>query len=103
MKPTQVDVKELIAQGYRRVSRKFGMLSRIDRPDWMEYMAAQHSPWNPEEGMAWAKLLLKTGHAEDQYRRVYSKDQIEISPRLALQVPCSSSSLTGYLPKKEGA
>lgn len=49
------DVPAMIAAGYRRTSRKFLGLCRIDRPDWREYMAFQHAPWDPAgEGMNWA-------------------------------------------------
>lgn len=88
---------EYTARGYRRVSRKYGMLARIDRPDWREHMAGQHV-----RGMEWVDNL--GSGAADHYRRVYSRDRIEIDPTLALQVPTSGWDEVGYVPalKKAG-
>lgn len=70
------DVPAMIAAGYRRTSRKFLGLCRIDRPDWREYMAFQHAPWDPAgEGMNWVNGI---GGA-DHYRRCYSEDRIQLA------------------------
>lgn len=96
---TQFSLQELHRQGYRFVSRKWGMVSRIDRPDWKEHMAISHSPWSLEEGLEWVALIGEEG-AEDHYRRVYSKDTIEIEPeyqKKAYEVLGSScGAVTGY-------
>jgi len=98
MKPQKLSVKELIAKGYRRTSNKFGVVSRIDRPDWRGYMALKHSPWSLEAGMDWVKLLEKTpGQAEDHYRRCYSEDTLEIGRSAGLKVPPSNWDATGYV------
>lgn len=70
------DVPAMIAAGYRRTSRKFLGLCRIDRPDWREYMAFQRAPWDPAgEGMNWVNGI---GGA-DHYRRCYSEDRIQLA------------------------
>lgn len=80
-------------QGYRITSRKYGMISRIDRDDWKEYMAEKHAPWDIEEGRKWVRVLGDL-HAADHYRRVYSKDTLEIgSKALKLKIPNSMDKL----------
>lgn len=89
--------KELIAQGYRRTSNAFGLVSRIDRPDWKEYMASLHP-----NGMDWVHALEQTpGSAEDHYRRCYSKDTLELSRSVAKQIPPSGGSSVGYKAKRK--
>ena len=82
--------RDYAAEGYRVVSRKYGMISRIDRKDWKEYMAKQHAPWDAEgEGIKWVQLLGDRA-AADHYRRVYSKDTLEIGRKaLTLKIPNS--------------
>lgn len=66
-------VAQLIAAGYCRVSNKYLHLSRIDRPDWREYLAEQHAPRDPDgQGMRWS---LSSGMG-NFYRRGESKDVI---------------------------
>jgi hypothetical protein len=67
--------ERLAASGYRAVSNKYRMIARLDRPDWLEHMARQYTPWSFEEGMRWATGLGEG--AADHYRRVYSKDVLE--------------------------
>lgn len=85
-------------QGYRRISRKYGMISRIDRPDWKEHLAAKHSPWDPEAGMKWVNGI-GDGMAADFYRRVHSEDVLEIGAKEALSIPTSNHDPIGYVPK----
>lgn len=64
--------------GYCITSHKHRHVSRIDRPDWREYLAVQHAPWDPEgEGMAWVTHM--GARAGDQYRRVHSRDSLVVS------------------------
>ncbi len=81
-------ILDLISRGYRRTSRKFGTISRVDRPDWREYMAKEHAPWNIEEGLEWVETLGDS--AGDYYRRVLSKDHKEIGQEYAKFFPSSS-------------
>lgn len=86
------DPKTLAARGYRRVSRSHGMIARIDRPDWLEFVA---------EKMHTTVESLKAsrpGTWESHYRRVYSKDVLTLNPiSLALQVHPSDGDSTGYV------
>lgn len=80
-------------KGYRIVSRKYGIISRIDREDWKEYMAEKHAPWDIEEGLAWIKHLGDL-HAADFYRRCHSKDTVELGRKaLTLKIPNSGDKL----------
>lgn len=79
-----------IDRGYRVTSRAWGMIARVDRPDWKEYMASKHP-----SGRAWVKSLGDT--AADHYRRVYSKDRLEIK-YAAKYIPNSSFDPIGYVP-----
>lgn len=77
--------QQLIEQGYRIVSNRHRMISRIDRPDWKEAMADYHTGGFPgdkqrnrEAGLRWVNGL-RDG-AADFYRRVISKDKITVRP-----------------------
>jgi hypothetical protein len=83
-------------QGYRRVSNKFCMLSRIDRSDWREHLAELHAPWDPlGQGKEWAALPF----AEDWYRRCVSKDVITVSSSVSRLVDTSGHDRIGFVPK----
>ena len=79
MSEAQKQAKELMAKGYRRTSNKYRMITRIDREDWMHFLAEKMP------GSCVADFMVKSGPDagkpsplwEDHYRRVYSKDSIE--------------------------
>jgi hypothetical protein len=82
-------MKDYANEGYRIVSRKYGIIARIDRPDWKEFLAEEHAPWDIEEGRDWVAAL-GDRRAADYYRRVYSKDTIELGREaVALKIPNS--------------
>ncbi len=89
-------VAELVARGYRRTSWSHGMASRIDRPDWVEFMAK-------EMGRAPADFYIPgeskpSGNWCDHYRRVYSKDTVMLEPvALIGLIPTSNWDDTGYV------
>lgn len=89
------DVPAMIAAGYRRTSRRHLGLCRIDRPDWREYMAFQHAPWDPAgDGMEWVKNV----GAADHYRRCYSEDRIELAdPAIFMMFPPSDHENDEYV------
>lgn len=80
---------ELIAQGYRKVSSKHAIVSRIDRPDWKDRMARQGHPVHDEH----------PGRLEDQYRRVFTADKLQVSREVLVRIPSSGFAITGYCPK----
>ena len=86
------NIQELISQGYRRTSRAFGIVSRIDRKDWVEVLARRFM-------CNVADMDLTTGSDQDFYRRVCSKDKLQLDPKLALKIPPSSHDPIGYIPK----
>lgn len=92
--------EELIRYGYRVISRKFGILARIDRSDWKEVMAKEHAPWNIRGGRSWVQAL--GNDAYDHYRRCCSKDRIEVPLNIARKIPNSNHDTTGYVPLQQG-
>ena len=94
---TEAEVKNLVLQGYCRTSLRHGLVSRIDRPDWKERMAKQHAPWSHEEGLTWVRNM--GSGAEDQYRRMYSRDTLEVG-KAVNQFPPSGGTVTGYRAKE---
>lgn len=88
----------LASQGYRRVSTKHQLVSRVDRPDWREYMAMRHCPHDPEGlGNRWVMCLGKG--AADHYRRVYSKDTLNVLNLFTFRlIPASANDDVGYVP-----
>lgn len=86
------DIAEFVALGYRRTSRKFGIISRVDRPDWKEFLARKGMLIGPE----------REGNGADHYRACYSKDKITLEPpSLALEVPTSGHDPVGFIPKDQ--
>lgn len=79
---SEEEVQKLLTQGYCRTSRKFGCISRIDRPDWKEYSKRKGFPIDA-----------------DWYRRCVSKDKLEIGSDMGMRFPASSDAEVGYVEK----
>ena len=92
-----IDVKELISQGYRCVSRKYGIVSRVDRHDWIPFLANDLSI--PIELLSDLYKKGKGCDYADHYRRCYSKDKLELGPALGHLFPTSGWDPVGYIPK----
>lgn len=77
---TNSQIQELTKNGYRITSRAHGILSRIDREDWKEFMWRINPSYKDlsEERLA------------DQYRRVYSRDKIQVNLGLIRRFKSSS-------------
>lgn len=85
----RVELKATLAeQGYRVISRKHGILARVDRADWKEHMAKKHMPYDPELGMRWVECMGRM--APDFYRRVYSPDRVYVTKAHTARIPNSS-------------
>jgi hypothetical protein len=85
---TDDEVRLIISQGYCRTSNKYGMLSRIDRPDWKAVMEMNFR----------RTLIFGNGQWESHYRRVYSKDTIELGGNNGSKFPSSDWNSVGYVP-----
>ena len=99
-----MNAQDLIVRGYRRVSWRHRTISRIDRADWKERLAARL-------GRSVAELYIvgsRGGVAEfgnqvagglcDYYRRCFSKDMIEDVPDDILKaIPTSNHDPVGYI------
>lgn len=87
------DISMLISQGYRRTSRRYGLVSRIDRLDWRDKVieCTHQTP----------KTLASSppGMWEDFYRRTLSNDKLELGPTLGLKFPPSRWDAVGYVEK----
>lgn len=83
--------EELIAAGFRKTSHKYGLVSRIDRPDWIDVIIV-----NTHQD---AKSIrnAQPGRWEDHYRRCHSRDSIELGNARGRRMPSSSWDAVGYV------
>lgn len=100
---TSFSAEQLTSMGYRRISRAFQHVSRIDFSDWELRMAKLHTPWSTEKGLKWVVSLKKQkGSAEDHYRRCYSSDRVFVpNTREFFKIPPSAWDPVGYIPLEE--
>ena len=89
------EADELIAKGYCRTSNKYRNASRIDRADWVHFLAKdlRRAPadfYVPGEDHP-------TGGWCDFYRRVHSQDSVSnITPGVFVLLPSSDHNPIGY-------
>jgi len=85
----RMNASELIAKGYRRISIRHKMISRIDREDWREHLAKKlYCPITEGDTRScW----------EDYYRRGVSKDVIVVSDEIIALIPTSGYDYVGYI------
>lgn len=87
--------KALAARGYALISRKYNILSRIDRATWVEVFTKDLG-----HDKKWMQSVTISELA-DHYRRVYSKDQISVPAAVAALMPKSAdggSDLIRFIP-----
>ena len=82
-----MSAEEATRRGYRRVSIKHNTVSRVDTPRWRERMGLRPG----------TDAYLRA--SADQYRRVYSKDTLVLTPEECKKVPTSSHDSTGFVPE----
>lgn len=88
--------RALAARGYRRTSNRHRIISRIDRPDWLEKMAR-------DLRRAPADFMVPGGSQPqpnwcDHYRRIYSRDKIEgVAEEVFRLIPGSDWDPIGYV------
>ena len=75
---------ELLEKGYRRVSNAFCRIARIDREDWLDFMATKIN-------CAVADFYNKDGSGvsdswKDHYVRRYSKDVLVVHPEILYRI-----------------
>lgn len=74
--------QDLHSKGYRVTSRKFRIVTRLDRPDWLEFMQENHC----------------THGGSDWYLRCLSKDKIyDVSPYILINMESSSRDNAVYI------
>ena len=74
------NARKLKNMGYRLVSRKYRIASRVDREDWQEFCKESRFPVDA-----------------DWYRRCVSKDTITISSCSVKELPNSTHDTIGYI------
>jgi hypothetical protein len=71
---------DLMAKGYRKVSNAYCLVSRIDREDWVEVLArSRHCSVADFYNVGGSGI---GNQHRDHYVRVYSKDNLTVSPRV---------------------
>jgi hypothetical protein len=80
--------QSLVNLGYRKTSNKYGLVSRLDRPDW-----AAHLEKETNRAVDADEIY---GQWEDYWRRCRSKDTLEFGAELPRNFPSSSGARTGY-------
>jgi hypothetical protein len=76
--------EELYDQGYRVISRKFGIVSRVDREDWISWLEKKRLPVDA-----------------DWYRRCISKDRLEVPLNYIGLIPNSGHDIIGFMKKNK--
>jgi hypothetical protein len=69
------EAMSLMYKGYRRTSRRSGIVTRIDRPDWRDHISLPQG--------------VSVTHPEDHYRRVISRDSLRVSKYVSEMVYAS--------------
>ncbi len=93
---TDLSAEELRARGYRKTSNAYGLVSRIDRADWVEVLAQ-------EMRRAPADFIVRDGSGRispswcDFYRRTYSKDNHTVDQERIALIPTSDHDPIGYV------
>lgn len=97
---TSHNPETLTRLGYRRVSNKYGIVARIDREDFVQVLARSLRR-APADFYVPGGTDRVAGNWCDYYRRVHSKDRIELPREVARRVPPSGHDSTGFvkLPK----
>ncbi|MEX3555092.1 MAG: hypothetical protein VB131_00150 [Burkholderia gladioli] len=90
-----LDAKVLTDCGYRRVSRKYCILARIDRPNWTEWLV--ENTHHTRETIDRMVSSDKFGHLQSYYANVGSRDHIVVSKDISEQVPASGRDAVGYV------
>jgi hypothetical protein len=88
-----MNAEELTAQGYCRISNKYGIVARVDRADWWEALEDHFRRNMP------IRTEAEVGRWADYYRRGISQDRLEVGPEIARNVPQSNHNPTGYVSK----
>jgi hypothetical protein len=88
--------KLLSDMGYRRVSNKYCIVSRVDREDWKEYMAHRHAPWDFDEGMRLVNMI-GNANAAGYYRRAISSDTLTVDNEVYKLMKSSNGDPTGFI------
>ena len=76
---------ELTKLGYRRVSNKYKLVSRIDREDWLDVLATQLRCCRADFYMMDGSGI--ADNWKEHFCRVYSQDKLTVSPAVYSKMP----------------
>lgn len=95
---TTMTAEELIARGYRRTSNAYALVTRIDRPDWLNFMAKK---MRCSEGrflqLSETAPPQVDGRWASHYRGVYSEDEHTVDSERLRKIPSSGHDPVGYI------
>ncbi len=115
----KMDTQKLISQGYRKISNKHRIISRIDKKNWVSIIYEDYFGHNnigiykavetfyegkpiKEFGFMRETVEYEAKLIADHYRRCYSKDTIEdVSIEIFTKIPSSNWDITGYCDKRK--
>ncbi len=114
-----MNAPELIFQGYRKISNKYRIISRIDKKNWVSIIYKDHYGYNnigiykavetfyngkniKEFGFMKETVEYEAKLIADNYRRCYSKDVITDVPiEIFTKIPSSNWDIIGYCEKRK--
>lgn len=96
---SNLSAEELIARGYVKVSNAYGLVSRIDRPDWIEFLA-QHYGRAPADFCKIVDGRLVPSPNWGAHYLQFSKDTHTVKYETMRQMPSSTSGAI-YVPLPE--
>lgn len=83
----RIEAKSLMEKGYRRISNKYCLISRVDREDWKELVAKRFCPWDQKQGM---ELVERRKPCGGFYRSVISEDKLTVAPEIMALIDAST-------------
>lgn len=89
-----MNAQELTKRGYRRISTHHGIVSRVDRPDWVEALARN---LNRSTAALYEQGEFPTAKWADYYRRALTRDTLTLPLEVAEQVPISRGDDCAYV------
>lgn len=95
---TSLSADQLIAQGYRVLHLKKRIIARIDRADWIDHFARCQGMGDYDRGFPWVMSLTSVERAH-LYRKIWTNDLLIASIEAIKQIPMSSESDIGFIPK----
>jgi len=94
-----LDAERLTGYGFCRISNTAKMLSRIDKPNWVDLLAHHLHRETTEMERAIRQSPSSMASWEDYYRRTLSESKITVDPEVYMLMPASGHTITGFRPR----